>query len=257
MRLEGRVGIVSGIGPGMGRSIALALAREGADVVLAARGEEKLTAVAKEVEALGRRAVWRPTNIVNPDDCSALVDLATSELGRIDVLVNNAFAHPPMRSIMDAPSDDWNLVHKVNVVGTIQMTKAAVPHMKDGSSVVMVASMAARTGQPGEGPYAASKAALLTAVRTLAQELGPQGVRVNAIVPGYIWGPSLEIWFDYLAKERGVDPSDVYDEVASQTALRHIPTADEIAEAVLFMASPMSRAITGQALDVNGGHYFH
>jgi NAD(P)-dependent dehydrogenase (short-subunit alcohol dehydrogenase family) len=241
----------------MGRAIALALAREGADVALGARNEDKLQTVAAEVEALGRRAVWRPTNIARDEDCLALAQTAAEAFGGIDVLVNNAFAHPPFRTIEDAPTDDWNLVHKVNVVGSLQMTKAVLPHMKgrDGANLVFVSSMSARTGEPNAGAYAASKAAMLSVVKTLARELGPRGIRVNACVPGYIWGPSLEGYFNHLATERGCDPQEVYDEIAQQTALRHIPSSEEIADTVVFLASPWARAVTGQALDVNAGHW--
>ena len=126
-----------------------------------------------------------------------------------------------------------------------------------GGSIVMVNSMIVRVPQPRMGVYAASKGALLAATQALAQEVGVHGIRVNSVVPGYIWGPSLEAWFAQQAQQRGVDPQVVYDEVAAQTALRHLPTSAEIADAVVFFASDLARAVTGQSLDVNGGHFFH
>ena len=259
MLLAGKSAVVSGIGPGMGRAIAVALAREGADVALAARKEDNLRPVAEEIEALGRRAIYRSTNIASNDDCLALAAAAADAFGGVDVVVNNAFVHPPFRSIEDSSIDDWNLAHKVNIVGSLQMTKACLPHMKgrDGANVVFIASMSARGGEPNAGAYAATKAAMLSIVQTMAREVGPQGIRVNACVPGYIWGPSLEIYFKHLANERGCDPQEIYDEIASETALRHIPTSEEIADTVLFLASPLARVVTGQSLDVNGGHYLH
>jgi len=121
----------------------------------------------------------------------------------------------------------------------------------------MIGSMSMRVIEPRFGGYAASKAALASAVQTMAKELGASGVRVNSVVPGYIWGPALERYFQQLAHERATTPEAVYAEIASRTALNHIPDSEEVAAAVVFFASDLSRAVTGQALDVNGGHYFH
>ena len=155
--------------------------------------------------------------------------------------------------------EDWRRIFDVNFFGSVQLTQAVVPHMKAQrrGSVVMVNSMSVRIIEPNFGGYAASKGALMTVVQTLAKELGAHGIRVNSVVPGYIWGPALSRYFEHLAAERGVTPDAVYAEVASRTALNHIPDSDEIADAVVFLASDLSRAVTGQALDVNGGHYFH
>jgi NAD(P)-dependent dehydrogenase (short-subunit alcohol dehydrogenase family) len=128
---------------------------------------------------------------------------------------------------------------------------------RGGGSIIMVNTMSLRIIEPRFGGYAASKAALMTAAQTMAKELGAYKIRVNSIVPGYIWGPALERYFEALAKQRGITPKDVYDEIAARTALGHIPTSEEIAGAVVFFASDMSRAVTGQALDVNCGHHFH
>jgi NAD(P)-dependent dehydrogenase (short-subunit alcohol dehydrogenase family) len=123
-------------------------------------------------------------------------------------------------------------------------------------SIVFVNSMSIRVIEPMMGGYAASKGALLTAARTLARELGPDGVRVNSVVPGYIWSAKMEAYFRRLAADRGVPYEAVHEDVASRTALHHIPDSAEVADAVVFFASDLSRAVTGQSLDVNGGHYF-
>jgi NAD(P)-dependent dehydrogenase (short-subunit alcohol dehydrogenase family) len=123
-------------------------------------------------------------------------------------------------------------------------------------SIVFINTLSARQGWMEEGAYATSKGGLLTAARALARELGPYGIRVNSFLPGHIWGPSLEWWFEKLAEERGVTPQDVYDEVATGMALGRIPTSDEVADAVVFFASDLSSAVTGQTLDVNAGQYF-
>ena len=257
--LAGRVGIVSGIGPGMGRDISLALAREGADLVLAARTEAKLAEVAGEVRAAGRRALAVPADITKAADCKRLVERARAEYGRIDVLVNNAFQMGGFVPLETATAEDWRRPIEVNLIGSMQLTREVIPVMKGQGrgAIVMINSMIVRDVLPNMGTYAASKGALLAATQGLARELGVHGIRVNSVVPGYIWGPSLQAYFAHQAKQRGVDAQVVYDEVAAQTALRHIPTSEEIADAVVFFASDLSRVITGQSLDVNGGHVFH
>ena len=258
MLLSDRVAVVSGIGPGMGRDIALTFAREGANLVLGARTEQRLEEVAAEVEALGRKAVWAQTDIRSADDCRRLADTAMQAFGRIDVLVNNAFVQPPLETIEDADSDTWRDAFDVNVVGSVQMTRACLPAMKAQSkgSVVFIGSMSARRIRRKFGVYAATKSALMSTAQTLAKELGRDGIRVNTVLPGYIWGPSLEWFFSYLADKQGRTAQDIYDETAAETALNHIPTSAEIADAVLFFASDLSRVVTGQSLDVNAGHWF-
>jgi NAD(P)-dependent dehydrogenase (short-subunit alcohol dehydrogenase family) len=258
MLLEGRVAIVSGIGPGMGRDISILFAREGADLVLAARTTERLDEVAAEIRALGRRAVCVPTDVAREEDCLRLAENTQRELGRVDILVNNAFRSAPYDTVEEARMEDWRKIFDVNLFGSIQLSKAVIPYMKEGGgSIVMVNSMSMRIIEPRFGGYAASKAALMTAAQTMAKELGVYGIRVNSVVPGYIWGPALQGYFRSLAAKRGATPEAIYAEVAAQTALNHIPTSEEIAGAVLFFASDLSRAITGQSLDVNAGHFFH
>jgi NAD(P)-dependent dehydrogenase (short-subunit alcohol dehydrogenase family) len=259
MLLQDRVAIVSGIGPGMGRDIALALAREGARLALAARTESKLAEVQGEVKAAGGRAIAVPTDITRPEDCRRLVERTRAEYGRIDVLVNNAFALGGFGELADASAEDYRAPFEVNVVGSMQLTREVLPIMREGGggSIVMINSMIVRDVLPRMGTYGASKAALMAATQGLAREVGRHGIRVNSVVPGYIWGPSLQAYFAHQAKQRGVDPQVVYDETAAQTALGHIPTSAEIADAVVFFASDLARVITGQSLDVNGGHVFH
>src|SRR4051812_5943321 len=143
MLLEDRVAIVTGVGPGMGREISLALARDGAHLVLGARTEERLQEVARDVEALGRKAVYLPTDVTDADACAALAARAVETFGRMDVLVNNAFIQPPLKRIEDDDIDDWRRSHEVNVLGSLQMSKAAIPHMKEqrSGSIVFINSM--------------------------------------------------------------------------------------------------------------------
>ena len=257
MLLDDKVAIVSGIGPGMGRDISLALAREGADVVLAARSEDRLREVADEVTALGRRAVTVPTDITHAEQCQNLVGTAVAELGRVDVLVNNAFRQPPFQRLEEADAEDWRKGLKVNLFGTMQLTALAVAPMKEqgSGSIVFINSMSARRIEVDYGVYAAGKAALLSAAKTLALELGEFGIRANSVVPGYIYGDSVKLLFQMRAAENGTTPEHEEELIRDETALKHIPDSAEIADSVVFYASDLSRVVTGTALDVNGGHW--
>ncbi|MEX0665895.1 MAG: SDR family oxidoreductase [Acidimicrobiia bacterium] len=254
--LADRVAIVSGIGPGMGRSIALALARAGADVALGARNEAKLRDVAAEVEALGRRALCVPTDITDVGQCHRLVDTAVTELGRLDVLVNNAYAEEDWRDPFDGfDPARWRTPIDVNVFGTLQLCQAAVPRMKvvGGGSIVMITTLSVKNPIPLLAGYAASKRALTTAAQVMAKELGGDGIRVNCVAPGHILGDPLREYFAWNAEQRGISADAVAEEIKAMNPLHHIPSPDEIAQAVLFFAADLSRVITGQTLDVNCG----
>jgi len=259
MLLENRVAIVSGIGPGMGRDVALALAHHGADLVLGARTKERLAEVAAEVRALGRNALVVPTDITVEDDCDRLAAVAHEDLGRIDVLVNNAFHLGPMEALDTASLDHWRTAVEVNMLGNVRMTNAVVPYMRarGSGSVVFISTMGTEAVVPSFGVYHATKAGVLHAARHFAAELGVDGIRVNAVAPGYIMGDALRGWFRSEAAERGVPYEQVEADRTSHTALRHIPDSAEIADAVVFFASDLSRVVTGQVLHVDGGMIYH
>ena len=256
--LEDKIVIVSGIGPGMGRDISLACARDGADIVLAARTPSKLDAVAAEVQALGRRTLSVPTDVTDADQCRNLVERTLEEFGRVDVLVNNAATGGHEVELAEATERQIQHAIRINLGGTLNMTQAVIPAMREGGggSIVITGTLAMRRIQHGRGTYAASKSALMTAAQTLALELGQDNIRVNTVVPSYIMGEALRFWFRALAEERGVDYQTIHDERAAEAALNRIATSAEIAEAVVFFASDRSRAITGQSLDVNCGSFF-
>jgi NAD(P)-dependent dehydrogenase (short-subunit alcohol dehydrogenase family) len=256
--LSGKVCVVSGVGPGLGRQAALALAAHGADVVLAARREANLEAVLGEVTSLGARALAVPTNIVDPDACAALMAAAADEFGGVDVVVNNAFRTDVFPSFEDADLTNWRKIMEVNLFGSLQVTKAALPHLRErgGGSVVNVASMVTRQPQPAQGGYAISKGALLTATRVLAFELGPSNIRVNAVVPGWMAGPSVDIYIEMTSSGRGVPAQEVVDELNARVPLGRIPSDADVAGAIVYLASDLSVAMTGQALDTNGGEIF-
>jgi len=259
MLLEGKVALVSGVGPGMGRDISLAFAREGAAVVLGARTTERVEAVAAEVEALGGRALPVRLDITDRASCDGAVTAAGDAFGTIDILVNNAFDDGDFTRFADADLAAWRRTVDVNLFGTLELTQAVVPVMKEhgGGRIVMINSMSAVRIRERFGAYAVSKAALATATKSLALELGRFGIRVNGVHPGYIWGDSVEQYFAYQAARRGVTPQDVYDEVAGETALGYLPPSSEIAGSVVFFASDLSTPVTGQSLGVNAGHWFH
>ena len=256
--LAGKVCVVSGVGPGLGRQAARALAAHGGDVVLAARRQANLDAVLAEMHDLGARAIAVPTNIVEEDACARLMAAAAEEFGGIDVLVNNAFRPDVFQPFQEVDLRLWRKIMEVNVFGSLQMTRAALPYLREGGggSVVMVASMVARQPQPGQGGYAVSKGALLTATRVLAFELGPWNVRVNAVVPGWMAGPSVDIYIDMTSTGRGVEPQVVVDELNARVPLGRIPSDEDVAGSIVYLASDLSAAMTGQALDTNGGEIF-
>jgi NAD(P)-dependent dehydrogenase (short-subunit alcohol dehydrogenase family) len=256
--LAGKVVVVSGVGPGLGRSIAVRSALAGADVVLAARTEARLTEVAKEVTDLGRRAVTVPTDVRKDESAAGLLQATLDAFGRVDVLVNNAFRMPPMADLGDVDIEAVGKAVDTTVFGALRLTRTFAPALAAAKgAVVMINSAVIRHSRQPYGPYKVSKAALLALAQSLATELGPRGIRVNSVAPGWIWGESVQWWFGALAEERGVDRQVVYDETAATTDLRHLPTPEEIADAVVFLGSDLARAITGQCLDVNSGEFHH
>jgi NAD(P)-dependent dehydrogenase (short-subunit alcohol dehydrogenase family) len=256
--LDGKVALVSGIGPGMGRDISLRLAEQGADIVLGARGVEKCEAVAKEVDDLGRRSLPVRLDITDVDSCAAAVASATEAFGHIDILVNNAFEDGDRKLFEKADLTRWRAVMETNFFGTLQLTQAVAPVMKaqgDGR-IVMINSMSAVKIEARAGAYAASKAALGAITKTLATELGPHGIRVNAIHPGYIWSDKVEWYVGYMAEKEGITYDEKLAQLEAETCLGYLPHSSEIAGSVVFFASDLAKCVTGQALGVNSGHHF-
>jgi NAD(P)-dependent dehydrogenase (short-subunit alcohol dehydrogenase family) len=256
--LRGKVILISGIGPGLGRSLAVRSARAGADVVLAARTEARLAEVAKEVTDCGRRAVTVAADVTDESSARRLVETALEAFGRVDGLVNNAFAMPPMVDLGDVDLDALRQSFETNVFAALRLTRLLAPALAESrGSVVMVNSAVLRHSRQPYGPYKLAKTALLSLAQSLASELGPTGVRVNSVAPGWIWADTLKWYFGYLAEQRGVTADDVYKETAAPIDLRRLPEPDEIADAVSFLLSDLARAVTGQCLDVNCGEYHH
>lgn len=256
--LDGKVVFVSGVGPGLGRAIGLRCARSGADVMLAARTGSRLDEVADEITDLGRRALPVAADITDADAAGHLVETVLETFGRVDALVNNAFVIPPMTELAEADLERIRAGFETNVLAALRLTRLFASALAEsGGSVVMINSSVLRHSQRLFGAYRMTKASLLALAQNLSTELGPRGVRVNTVAPGYIWADSLKWYFAHLAGERGVDSRQVYDETAADLDLRKLPEPDEIADTVVFLASHLARAITGQCLDVNGGEYHH
>jgi NAD(P)-dependent dehydrogenase (short-subunit alcohol dehydrogenase family) len=275
MLLQDKVIIVSGVGVGFGRDLALAMAEQGASVVMGARRDRYLTSVADEIEAMGGRSAWRTCDITVPAECEALAQLAVDEFGGLDVLINNAFDPGVTKgspyewepsgepttwdTFMDADLDIWRQAMDVNFFGTLNMTRAAVPHMqaRGEGRVVMINTQSSMWIKPMHGAYASSKGALWTVTKTLARELGPLGIRVNGLHPGFIDGVPVSKSIGESAARVGVPVEQIRAAIASETCLGYLPSGEELAGAAVFFASDLSRSITGQALAINAGHWLH
>lgn len=257
--LDGKVAVVSGAGPGCGRAIAVALAEAGAAVCVTSRHPESYAAVCEELRSGGAVALGVAADITKPEDRQRIVDCSLDSFGRIDILVNNAFAMGPIEPLLGCNVESaWRAAFKVNVFATVALTQAVVPAMRaaGGGSVVMIASLAGRRPESGMAGYGASKAALLHAAQSLAAELGADRIRVNSVVPSHIDGPNLRAYFRMQAEARGVAEDEIYRETADLGVLPTVTTAAEVASVVTFFASDMASAVTGQSLDVNGGQWF-
>jgi NAD(P)-dependent dehydrogenase (short-subunit alcohol dehydrogenase family) len=244
--LDGKVALVTGGSKGIGRAIALALAEAGADVSLAARGPEDLEKAAREVEERGRRALAVPTDVTDADQCRVLVERTTSELGTLDVLVNNAGAAPFLSTFESARLEGWEKYFRITFTGAVYCTHAAAPVLleKGTGSVINVASVAAYIASPGLTYYAAAKAALVNFTKTLAREWAPHGVRVNAIAPGFV-----ETEMNAVARE---DPS-FHESIRSQIPLGRWGTDQDVAGVARFLASDAASWMTGSVIVIDGG----
>lgn len=254
--LENKVVVISGVGPALGTTLARRCAEGGADLILAARTVQRLDEVAEQVSSLGRRAVAVGTDITDDAQVANLVQRSMEAFGKVDVLINNAFRVPSMKPFANTTFEHMRDAIELTVFGALRLTQAFAPALAEANgSVVNVNSMVIRHSQAKYGAYKMAKSALLAMSQTLATELGEQGIRVNSVVPGYIWGETLQSYFGYQAKKYGTTVEQIYAATAAASDLKRLPTEDEVASAILFMASDLSSGITGQTLDVNCGEY--
>ena len=251
--LADRVVVVSGVGPGLGKAICRRMADAGATVVLAARTESRLAEIAVE---LGENTLVVPTDITDDTAVDNLRERVIDRFGRVDVLVNNAFALPSMKPLARTDFDQITASLNLTVLGTLRVIKAFTEPLADtAGAIVNINSMVIRHSEPRYGSYKLAKSALLAMSQTLATELGDRGIRINSVAPGYIWDDQLKWYFGQVADKYGITTEQVYQQTAARSDLKRLPEPDEIADAVVFLASPMARAITGHTLDVNCGEY--
>jgi NAD(P)-dependent dehydrogenase (short-subunit alcohol dehydrogenase family) len=260
MLLTGKIVIVSGIGPGLGIELATLAAAEGAGgVVVAARTPSKLDDSERAIRdrGLATPVCKVPTDVRDAAQCGRLVAAAVDAFGRVDALVNSAYVPGRFEPIESADLDDWRATLDVNLFGTMRLTHAVIPVMKrqGGGAIVMINSMVTRKPTPYQGGYAVSKSALTTATAQLALELGPYKIRVNSAYMGWMWGPPVEGYLIDAAKRQGTTVEALAAEVAKSIPLGRIPDDAECAKAALFLVSDYAGAVTGAALDVNGGEF--
>lgn len=249
MKLKDKVAIVTGGGRDIGKSVSLQLAAEGARVAVNYRSDAGAArATVAEIAAAGGTAILVQADVTRPEQVSRLVDETTAAFGqRVDVLVNVAGGMVARKTLAEMDEAFFDQVMELNLKSAFLVTKAVLPHLGEGSAIVNLSSLAGRDGGgPGASIYATAKGALMTFTRSLAKELGPRGIRVNALCPGLI-GTSFH---DIFSKPEGRKA------VAGNTPLRREGHADEVASAVVFLASGDSSFLTGVNMDINGGLAF-
>ncbi|MFF1354082.1 SDR family oxidoreductase [Streptomyces sp. NPDC058297] len=256
MLLNGKTVVVSGVGAGLGHQVAAAVVRDGGNAVLGARTEANLAKSAAEIDPDGTHTAYAATDITDESQCEALAGLARERFGSVDAVVHVAAWDSYFGGLEDADFATWQQVIDVNLLGTLRMTRACLPALKErGGSVVIIGtqSAVAAPSQVWQAAYAASKGALTSAMYSMARELGPHRVRVNTVLPGWMWGPPVEAYVQFTAHTEGVPQDEVLARLTERMALPELATDGDVADAAVFLASDRARAITGQSLLVNAG----
>jgi NAD(P)-dependent dehydrogenase (short-subunit alcohol dehydrogenase family) len=243
-RLLNKKAVITGGDSGIGRAVAIAYAREGADVLISYLNEhEDAEDTRREIESAGRKAVLIPGDIQSATHCRAIVEMAVSEFGRIDILVNNAAHQASFREIEDITDEEWDLTFKVNIYAMFYLTKAAVPHMQAGAAIINTASINADTPNPTLLAYATTKGAIQNFTAGLAQLLAPKGIRANAVAPGPIWTPLIP----------STMPEDAVVNFGTQVPMKRPGQPAELATAFVMLADPLSSYVSGATIAVTGG----
>ncbi|WP_210528419.1 SDR family oxidoreductase [Rubellimicrobium arenae] len=246
-RLEGLKAIVTGSDSGIGRAVALAFAREGADVLISYLSEhDEAEETRRLVEAAGRKAVVVPGDIQHAEHCRAIVDRALSELGGIDILVNNAAHQATFEEITEIPDEEWELTFRVNIHAMFYLAKAAVPHMKPNSAIINTTSVNADKPSPQLLAYATTKGAIQNFTMGLAQMVAEKGIRVNCVAPGPVWTPLIP----------STMPAEKVKNFGQQSPMKRPAQPAELATAYVMLADPLSSYTSGATIAVTGGTPF-
>ncbi|MDJ0385508.1 SDR family oxidoreductase [Streptomyces sp. G-G2] len=256
MLLQGKTVIVSGVGAGLGHQVAATVVRDGGNAVLGARTEANLAKSAAEIDPDGAHTAYLPTDITDEAQCQALAALAQDRFGRIDAVVHVAAWDSYFGGLADADFGTWQQILDVNLLGTLRMTRACLPALKaHGGSVVIIGtqSAVAAPSEVQQAAYAASKGALTSAMYSMARELGPDRIRVNTVLPGWMWGPPVQAFVTFSAHSENVPEEEVLARLTQRMALPELATDGDVADAAAFLASDRARSITGQSLLVNAG----
>jgi NAD(P)-dependent dehydrogenase (short-subunit alcohol dehydrogenase family) len=243
-KLEGRAALITGADSGIGRAVAIAFAREGADVLISYLEEhEDARETARWVEQAGRKAVLVAGDVADPGHCKQLVERVVREFGRLDVLVNNAAYQMTFKSLDEISEAEWDKTFRTNIHSMFYLSKAAVPHMKPGSAIVNTTSINAKSPNPTLLPYATTKGAIANFTAGLAQLLADKGIRVNCVAPGPIWTPLIPSTMDEKAVES----------FGKNTPLKRPGQPAELAPAYVLLACNDSSYMTGALVPVTGG----
>jgi NAD(P)-dependent dehydrogenase (short-subunit alcohol dehydrogenase family) len=253
--LDGKTIVVAGVGTGLGGQIGRLAFRDNANVVLASRNQANLEAVAAQISPDGTRVHTVPTDITDESQCERLADAAVERFGGIDAVVQVAALDRVFGGLADVTREQWMDAYELGVVGSAQVVAAMAPCMKKrgGGSVVFIGSQSSFVPLVPQIAYASAKGALTTAMYFMANELGPDNIRVNTVVATYMWGPPMENYVKETSVARGIPEEEVVREITRTMPLGRIPKDEEVAEAVIFLASDRASTITGQHLLVNSG----
>jgi len=260
MRLAGKVAIVTGGSKGIGRAISLAFAREGADVVVAARTESSLREAASEIEAIGRRSLAVVTDLSDPGQSLAMVDRTLEKFGKVDVLVNNSGAEGPTANVADMDVEAWNQVLAVNLTGAMLCAKHVLKKSMIPCQSGIIINISSGMGRRGAGlrsPYSASKWGVIGFTQSLAWEVGRYGIRVNCIVPGPVEGDRIERVLRERSKVLGMAFEELMESTKARSPLGRLVKPEEVAALAVFLASEESSGITGQAINCSAGIYMN
>jgi NAD(P)-dependent dehydrogenase (short-subunit alcohol dehydrogenase family) len=243
-RLLDKVALVTGGDSGIGRAVAIAFAKEGADVAIAFLNEqEDAQETCEAIEACGRRSFSVALDVGREDACRSMVEGVVAEFGRLDVLVNNAAEQHPQKSIADITEDQLERTFRTNIFSMFHCVKAALPHLKEGARVINTTSVTAYQGSPELLDYSSTKGAIVAFTRSLSLSLAAKGILVNAVAPGPIWTPLIPSTF----------PPEKTESFGSNTPLGRPGQPDEVAPCYVFLASEAASYMSGQVLHPNGG----